>query len=73
MKDEGMFDTLVMAFREAITGIDFKYLWNTDGMLEMQPGLMTGIYKILCGKTDTFLRPAVPAQLAGNPAHRIPA
>ena len=53
MKDEGMFDTLVMAFREAITGIDFKYLWNTDGMLEMQPGLMTGIYKILCGKTDT--------------------
>ena len=53
MKDEGMFDILVMSFREAITGIDFKYLWNTDGMLEMQPGLMSGIYKILCGKTDT--------------------
>lgn len=53
MQDEMMFRTLVMAFRDAIAGIDFKHVWEMEEIPEMQQGMMAGIYRILSGRTDT--------------------
>ncbi len=53
MQDEKMFRTLVMAFRDAVAGIDFKHVWEMEKIPEMQQGMMAGIYRILSGRTDT--------------------